>query len=165
MARINRSDVIQKAVSDLGLSSSGDKVPNETLDKIQLTFDLNKKFSSHSIASSSSSTGTVTLTLPTIDPRSQIYLCGIDYGLIKDATCDVATSSLLVTCTPEAEGIAKSIVQVPVITLTAQTEHVSVDFAYPIRLKANTNMTYTGTFSVGVLVRALSARLFITSSN
>lgn len=165
MARINRTDIIQKAVNDLAISTSTDKVPNETLDKVQLTYDLNRKFSSFILNNSKSTTGTTSLTLPTIDARSEIYLTSLDFHVVKDATCDVASGLSALNATSDFQGIGKSLVAISILTLTAQDQHVHVDFAYPLKLKANTNLTFGNTFSVGNMIISASVTGFITSSN
>jgi len=165
MAEIKRSDVIQKAVNDLALSPAVDKIPSETLDKVQLTYNLNKQFSSFVASNILATTGTLTVTLPTIDVRSEIFLTSIDFDIIKDATCDLATGTLQVQCTPFEQGIAKTILSVSTITLTAQAQHAHVDFNYPLKLKPNVNITLLGTFTVGVLNRSICCSGFIVSSN
>jgi hypothetical protein len=165
MARINRSDVIQKAVNDLAISTSTEKIPNETLDKVQLTYSLNRQYSNWVESIYSTATGTQTLTLPTIDSRSEIYLTSLDFHIIKSVLCDIATSNVIVNITPFESGIIKGIIQVPQITLTASENHVHCDFTYPIKLKSNTNITAPGNFTAGVLLRTISATGFITSTN
>jgi len=165
MARINRTDVIQKAVNDLAISTSMDKVPTETLDKVQLTYSLNKAFSSFCVSSVRSVTGTGTVSLPAIDERGEIFITSINYNFIKDATCDIATGSIVVSITPKESGVSSTIIQRGVITLTAQSENVQVDLPYPLRLKPNTSLTHTGSFTVGVLVRSVTVIGFTTTSN
>jgi hypothetical protein len=165
MARINRSDVIQKAVNDLALSQSGEKIPNETLDKVQLTDDLNKKYSSFSVSDTKSTTGILTVILPTIDVRSEIYITSVDIGMIKDVTCDQATGTMTASLVTDSQGIIKTVLQFPMITLTAQSEHAHLDFAYPMKIKPNNNFQLSGTFTAGVMVRTACLTGFIVSTN
>lgn len=165
MARINRSDVIQKAVNDLAISISSDKVPTETLDKVQLVYGLNKHFSTFVAQAASTATGTLTMTMPTIDSRSEIYITSADFDMIKDATCDQATAAIGAACTPFEQGISKTFLQISTITLTAQNGRAHIDFAYPLKLKPNTNITANGTFTVGAMVRSLNCTGFIVSTN
>jgi len=166
MARINRSDIIQKAINDLALSTTADAIPTETSDKVVLTYDLNKKFSNFIADSSKSTTGTLTVNLPTTDSKSDVYVTGFDVSIIKDSTCDLATGNQFFTLVPDAQGIAKTLVQIPGIALTAQDAHVHADLTYPIKVKANSSVTLTpGTFTVGVCVRGVTVIGFITSSN
>jgi len=167
MVRINRSDVIQKAVNDLGISTSGEKIPNETLDKVQLTYDLNKKFSTFILSGSQSTTGQISVTLPTVSAGGEIYLTGLNVSYIKDATCDIATSvsALALNVTPDASNVSISIFRPTTITLTAQSSDVSIALPYPLKLKVGTTVTMSGTFSAGVLARSVSIIGFTTSSN
>ena len=165
MARINRTDVIQKAVNDLALSTSDEIIPNQTLDKVQCTYSLNKQFSTFVGSVSSIATGTMTLTPPSTDPRTEIYLTSIDFDMIKDAVCDLATGVLNIQVTPDQQGIARTVLSISVITLTAQTGHAHVDFAYPLKIQQGTSVTCSATTSLGVLSRSLTITGFRTSSN
>jgi len=165
MARINRSDVIQKAVNDLAISATTDKVPNETLDKVQLTYDLNKRFSSFVVNTSSTTTGTMSLSLPTVDARQETYITNLLYSFAKDATCDIATGALTVQPTSDLQQIAKNLIHVAVITLTADAQTINVSFPYPLKVKNNSSIACGGTFTVGLLSRTVSVVGFTTSTN
>ena len=165
MARINRTDVIQKAVNDLGISMSGEKIPNETLDKVQLTYSLNKQFSGFLASSSQTTTGTFSVTMPTVSAGAETYITAIQFGLIKDATCDIASGTVLVTCTPAEAGISKNLILIPVLTLTAQSENITLSLPYPLKVKNAANISVGGTFTVGALSRAINVVGFVTSSN
>ena len=164
MARINRSDVIQKAVNDLGLSGN-DKIPTEILDKVQLTYDLNRRFSSFIVNAASTATGSATLTLPTPSLGGEIYITAIHASLIKDSACDQATGSLSIGATTDLQGVAKTILQIPVIALTAQDEHVFISLPYPLKIKSGTTMSFTASYTLGVMSRCYVVHGFITSSN
>jgi len=164
MARINKSDVIQKAVNDLSLSASEDKIPNETLDKVQLVYSLNRQFSNFIVESGSSATGTITLTLPTTSVGSEIYITSITIKMIKDATCDQATGRINLVARDDY-GILKNILSIPIITLTAQSEDNIINFSYPLRIKINNTMTWAASYSVGLMSRTISVSGFTTSSN
>jgi len=165
MARINRSDVIQKAVNDLALSASDSIIPSETLDKVQCVYSLNKQFSSFCASANSTSTGTTTITLPTIDARSEIYITGIDCGIVKDATCDVASGQVALVVTTFEQGITKNVMAIPVLTLTAQDQHATLTLAYPLKIKPNTNATFNMSFTVGTSSRSACITGYIVSSH
>jgi hypothetical protein len=166
MARINRTDIIQKAVNDLAISTSTDKVPNETLDKVQLTYDLNRKFCNFVSSFESGTTGSITATTPTISSATQrIFLTSIDCHLIKDATCDLTTGAVNVILTPADQGVTKIIALFSTIALTAQSEHITLALTYPLELKPNTSVIVGGTFSLGVCRRSIAITGFTTSSN
>lgn len=165
MARINRSDIIQKAVNDLGLSAADAKVPNETLDKVQLTYNLNRQFSTFIVASGSSSTGTFNTALPTVSTGSETYLTGVTLSFIKDSTCDIATGAVQVSITPTDSNVASVIINAAVLTLTAQDKDVFLALPYPFKVKNASNISVSGTFTVGAMRRNVSAFGFVTSSN
>jgi len=165
MARINRSDVIQKAVNELGLSTASDLIPNQTLDKVQLTYDLNKKISSFLLSASSTATGTMTITLPIVSVGAEIYITGIDYGLVKDATLDQPTGRLSVLVTPDFSNLPTAICAAEILTLTAQDIHINMNLPYPLKIKNGTSITNVATTTVGNISRTLSIMGYITSSN
>lgn len=165
MAKINRSDIIQKAVNDCAISVANDKVPTETLDKVQLIYSLNNEYSSWTTSLSGNSTGKETLTLPTTDARSEIYLTSLDFDVTKNAACDAATGQLIVQCTPADVGTVKTIMAMSIITLTAQDKNIHIDFKFPMKLKPNTTITASGTYGAGIMQRSLTATGFTKSSN
>lgn len=165
MARVNRTNIIQKAVNDLGLSTSGEVVPNETLDKIQCTFSLNPHFSSFILTSAATTTGNITANLPTVSAGSEIYCTSITASFAKDATCDIATGRIQVRLTPDASNVIADVMNFAVITLTADSQTATFSFPYPIKLKVGSTILMSGAFTVGVLSRALSITGFTTSSN
>jgi len=165
MARINRSDVIQKAVNDLAISTLVDKIPNETLEKVQLTYSLNKQFSNFIVTGTSSSSGTLTVSFPTVSAGSDTFITSLNLSFIKDATCDVGTGNLNLSIQPDGGPVSTSIFRFSVITLTAQNSEISIPLPFPLKIKNNTTMTLTGTFTLGVMVRSINAVGFTTSSN
>ena len=164
MARINRSDVIQKAVNDLALSTSNDFIPSDTLDKVQLTYDLKNNFSNFVLNSGLGTTGSITLPTPTIADRQDIYLTSISLSYIKDATCDLATGNIQVSVVPYDSNVATPIIRTAVISLTAQNGNVVLPLAYPLKLRPNSTILVTGNFTVGVMRREITVTGFTTSS-
>lgn len=148
MSKINRSDVIQKAVNDLSISGN-DKVPSESLDKIQLTYSLNPEYANVAIGLNQSTTGT--FTLYTTSTTKDFYLSSLIFSMTKDATCDVATGTLNISST--INGIARTLGAHTVITLTAQSEKLAITFAKPIKLDRGVTITVPGTFTLGVMSR------------
>jgi hypothetical protein len=165
MAKINRSDVIQKAVNDLAISIANDKVPTETLDKVQLTYDLNPKYSSFVAEGAKITSGSLTISLPVIDARSEIYITNLSVDFIKDAACDIATGTLQLAGITALHGTIKTLVEFSIISLTAQTSRCDMTFSHPLKLKPNTSLTFYGTYAAGVMSRSVLVTGFITSSN
>ena len=165
MARINRTDVIQKAVNDLAISISDSKVPNETLDKVQLTYDLNKNFSSFCIAIGATVSGAAISALPTVSNGAETYITAVSLGVIKDVTCDMATGGITMLITPDASNVSVSILAIPILTLTAQSDNVTLALPYPLKVKNGTNISISGTFTAGNMRRQASVIGYTTSSN
>jgi len=165
MARINRSDVIQKAVNDLAISVSDSIVPSETLDKVQCTYSLNKQFSSFVASSSSTATGTLTIFTASTDLRTDTYLTNVQVSFAKDAICDVATGVLAINCTPFDIGITKAIGNIAVLTLTADAQTLNISLPYPLKIKPGTTVQFSGSFTVGAMSKGGSVTYFQTTSN
>jgi hypothetical protein len=165
MARINRSDVIQKAVNDLAISTASEKVPNETLDKVQLTYDLNKNFSNFILTTTATTTGAISIVMPTVSAGGEIYITGIQASMIKDATCDQATGRLTIQITPDSTNVGGTIMAIPILTLTAQSESLVYSLPYPVKVRPGSSATIIGTYTVGTMARSLSIVGYTTSSN
>lgn len=155
MAVINSSDIIQRAVTDLAINTSMSKVPTETLDKVQLTYSLNPSYTNVVLSTSSVTSSTLTITNPVLGTNpGEFWLTGIDFHLTKDATCDLATGQTTISITPDGD-IARTVCGAAVITLTAQSEHVSLNFP-PIKIKNGASITNACSFTVGVCTRCLT---------
>jgi hypothetical protein len=165
MAKINRSDVIQKAVNDLAISTSTDKIPNETLDKVQLTYDLNNKFSQFVVGVTGNATGTLTTNLPNVSSSGETYITALQLSLIKDVVCDQAQGLISLSLTLDKTNLSTIILSIPVLTLTAQSENVFLSLPYPIKVKNNSAITCAASFTAGLLTRNVRVMGFVTSSN
>lgn len=107
-----------------------------------------------------STTGTMTVALPS---DKDCYITNIEASYIKNAACDVATGVLTVSL-PTLGSSAYSIIQLPVITLTAQQEIVSIQFEHPIKCARGLNAAMTGAFTAGVMVRTLAVQGYTEES-
>jgi len=161
MARINRTDVIQRAVNGLALSTATDKIPNECLDKVQLTYDLNIN-QINFIDDTSSAVTSSGLVIYTCSADKDTYLWGISATWQSDVTADNTT------LTVSAKLFNGSSAGVPVLrmnkfTTTATLLEKSNMFAAPIRLLRGSTITLSNTFSVGASTSAIS--LFLEEKN
>jgi len=164
MATIRRSDVIAKGVNDLNIQLSTDKIPNQTEDKVRLTYSLNKQYSTFLTGNGSTSTGSNSTTFPTPSAGGEIYLTGVQVSLIKDATCDQATGTMSISVIPEESGIATTLLQVPIITLTAQSHDLLLSLPYPLKLKVGSQGGFTASYTVGTMSRTVRYFGYMTSS-
>lgn len=100
-----------------------------------------------------SATTSGTQTAATTDANKVTYITGLTLGIIKDATCDIATGSISVVTT--IDGVAQSITGIPVLTLTAQNNYVEIIFANPLKIDKNVTITLTGSYTAGNMSRLL----------
>jgi len=151
MARINRSDVIQKAVDDLAFSASEDKIPNETLDKVQLVYSLNKQFS-NIVRSSTVATTQSSLTLYSVGASEDFYLTSIQLSNMSDATADNTTINISGT----VDGASRVLATLRKLTTTAFNDSIFLSFNYPIKIDKGTNITLANAFTVGASTTGVS---------
>ncbi len=78
------------------------------------------------------------LTVFTTDSFRDTYVTDIFVGLIKDAACDTADGQFVITAV--IDGNTVSLVQLPLLTLTAQNQNVHISLKYPIKLDRNTSV-------------------------
>jgi len=162
MGRINRSDIIQKEVNDLGIVQ--DQVAVETSDKVVLTYNLNASATRFIGSTSATTTGALSVTLPTVSTGSQTFITSLCVSFSKDASCDVATGTLNTTVVPFDSAVTSNILRQAVITLTAESDTIAITFPHPILVRNASAVTYGGTFSAGAMARSLSVSGFTTSS-
>lgn len=99
-----------------------------------------------------SSTGTTTLYTTPAD--KDFYLTSVFLNVTKDATCDVSnTDGPIIRAV--IDGVTTTIIQVSVLTLTAQNYGQVISLPHPIKLDRNSAVTLAGaTFSAGALSKA-----------
>jgi len=149
MAKINKSNVIQKAVNDLAISASDEKIPSETLDKVQLVYFLNTEFANVSVNNNAtSSSAAATLYATPVNPAGDFFLTGVTLSFVKDATCDIATGSVAINAT--VNGVVRGVLSLSLLTLTAQNQSLSISLPKPLKIDKGTNIQRGAfTFSVG----------------
>lgn len=86
--------------------------------------------------------------------NQDFFITGVIFGLVKDATCDLATSAPAITATQD--GVTINLICIPSLTLTAQNSIVSVDLStHPIKIDRNTAINFSAsTFTAGTMIRA-----------
>lgn len=142
MEQINNNETIRECSNVLGYQVQ--EIPKLDTSKILLVAEVNPKMSRRSnISRGTSRTTSGGLTVYTTPADKDFYLTHISYGLIKDATCDLASGESSVTGT--IEGASQKLINIPVLTLTAQNTFISTDFAMPIKLDRNTAISTSST--------------------
>jgi len=72
------------------------------------------------------------------------YIYGAFLTVVKDATSTSTSTNINIT----KDGLTKVLLSIPCITLTAQTETVSVAFAHPIKIDRGITITVTNSTNV-----------------
>lgn len=115
-----------------------------------------ESFSEHTTATNDSSE-----VIMTTDSVKDTYISSVTLGVIKDTT---ATSTLsAITCV--IRGVTKTLVSIPGITLTAQSEMVSASFSPPIKVDRSSAITMTATTATGNIKNSGSVSGFLRVRN
>lgn len=138
-------------VDELRLNPVSDNIPKTVVPSIQPTFEVDRKFSVPLATNNNTATGSATIL--TTPANVDTYITGVHLSFIKDATCDVATNSL-VQITAISQGTTYGLLSFPLITLTAQTGSDFAVFNPPLKVDRGTAIALTSaTFSAGIMLR------------
>jgi len=120
---------------------------------IQPVIDLNPKNSTTVLGGGvSSSGGALTLTG---ESGKTFYITSINLNVCKDAACDVATGNIDFQIYAKNKTIA--IIQIPVITLTAQDVHVPLNFSHPIEcVEGQIGYSTSTSFTAGIFRKTVA---------
>ena len=155
----NKSGEVVKQISDI-VNLQSIELPSAIVinPSIQPTLSTNPFLADVTRYVSQATTGTVSLQIPLLGTK-YFYLCGIEYSLVKDVACDVATGNLYFNIyTVELQAVP--IAHIPVITATAQALTNTINFPYPIKLGRGASaftLNIAGTFTAGTMTRSLTA--------
>ncbi|KAF0247905.1 MAG: hypothetical protein FD167_2691 [bacterium] len=147
MARI-QSEIINKAIDDLKLDVARDKIPNETEDKVQITYELRdfKNKTAGVVRNFNTASTTGGLTVYNVVADENFYLTSAFLGVESDATADNTNVNITATI----DGTARIILGTRKLTATAGKINISLSFPYPIKVDSNTTIVFINTFTVGV---------------
>ena len=159
MVEIQRGEIKTKISDELGFGSPA-KSPTMASDYLVPVLLINDDlYYQPAISETGTATNSTSTTVLTTDSYYETYLTGITLGLIKDVT---ATSTLS-TVKAVIGGATKTLVAIPSLTATVQSEVVNVDFPRPIKVDrstiiAVTNSTATGNVTARAVVRGFLRR-------
>lgn len=85
------------------------------------------------------------------------YLTSVTLGVIKDVTSDSTLSAI----TAVINGVTKTLISIPGITLTVQSEVVSASFSVPLKIDRSTAITLTATTATGNIKNSASVAGFL----
>lgn len=135
--------------TDLTLKEGYDHIPKTIIPSIQPVYEVYRRVCNVSRSVAQTTTGTFTIFTANAD--RDIFLTGVTLSYVKGATCDIGTGSIDMTAT--VKGVATNLLSLAVLTLTAQSDSMTLSFPTPIQVDRNTAVTVTGTFTAGALSR------------
>jgi len=128
--------------------------PSNLLPNVQGVIDMSPDLHASLESQAAISTSSGASTAYTTNSKRYFYLTGFSFGISKDATCDTATGSTSVTVV--SNGVNYNIAFVPILTLTAQNQVISLNFNKHIRIDPASLVRFSNTsFTVGVFVRTI----------
>jgi hypothetical protein len=152
MAQIHNTDLIKELKDGGKLQQLRDVIPSQLADKVVPVMEVNPKMLRRTnvmkaLAKATSGTSTIYTTPSDKD----FFLTGAVLTLNKDAANDLATGTVNLTVVQDGE--TKTIIAMPVITLTAQDKTLVCPIIYPAKLDRGSVIAVSGTFGAGVLNR------------
>lgn len=150
MAKIYNSDLSKELQAGAKIQINVDRVPDELAEKVVPVMEVNPKLLRRvTIMKRGLSTATGTITIYTTPADKDFYLTDFYISYFKDAACD--NTSIIMTAAVDGASVELWGIRRP--TLTADSDNISFNLNFPIKIDRNTTITLTGTFAVGVLQR------------
>lgn len=138
MAKINNVDMLNNARKTLKIAI-GENTPEFIEDKARAVVVINDSRKVNFIeTASASASGTNTVIFTTPSDRD-FYLTSAGMSFIKDAACDTANG--VFTLKVYVNGAQKNLLNLPILTLTAQSMETSQSFNIPVKLDRSTTVT------------------------
>jgi len=142
--QIYNSEVLQEVIKrGKLLSASG--VPNQLNDKIQASMEINPQIIKNADSSFADVTNSTSgnIAIPT---DRDVYIIGATLSVIKDVT---ATSTKSEITYKSENGQTKSILGISGITLTPQSNSISISLSHPIKIQFGTTPTIANSSATG----------------
>lgn len=149
--RIQNARIKNYFIDILKLNPLQDVIPDYVKGDVQPVAEVDKPYVT--ISRSSSTAATTSASIYTTPADKDFYLTNFSISIIKNATCDLATGSYLMTAIIDGQTI--QLVRLPMLTLTAQEASISVDLDKPMKLDRNSIIGLSSaSFTAGAFVRA-----------
>ena len=148
------SDLTKELVDSGKLQQSSQSIPTEFNDKISFVCDVNPRNARlcKILSSSPFKTASGILTNFTAPTDRDTFITSITAGILKSATCDIATATPIVVSIT-TDGLTRDIITFPSETLTAQNMIINQTFNPAIKIDRGSAITVSGTFAAGSLMR------------
>jgi len=154
MVTINNTDLMNELRDVAKIQAGRDMIPNVMSNQVVPVVNVNPKDYRRNMVASASRGVTGTYSIITLNAGRRFFLTNINIELIKDVLCDVASGVISVTAT--IDGVSTIIHSIPVLTLTAQSNTIAIQFKNPIAIDIGTTISQTGTYANGTMWRNVS---------
>lgn len=146
MATIHNTDLTKELKDGGRLQQLKDVIPSQLADKVVPVMEVNPKLLRNLEIRDATATNATSATILTTPATGQdVYLIGASLSMIKDATA-TSTASRVVLAT---DAGSYSILNIAGLTLTAQSETMTIALPRPIKLARNTTVTVRNSTNVG----------------
>jgi hypothetical protein len=150
-----QNTTLKTAIKDSISANTLEGLPSQLMDKVTPIIDCTPR--SHRIVNwQAKDTHSVTGARIIFGTHAvkDTYITKVIYSIIKDATCDVPSGSVNISCV--VEGKAYYLCNTAILTLTAQQDTQVVNSITPIKLDKNTDVNFANVaYTVGLFVRAV----------
>jgi len=146
MAVIHNSDLTKALIDGAKLQTSSDRVPAELAEKVVPVMEVNPKLLRRAeVCSVGAATNATSGTVYTIPADKEFYCTASSMSVIKDASSTSVFSSMIAT---GMDGQTITLLTIPSITLTAQSESEALSFVPPLKIKPGTTIALTNSTNV-----------------
>lgn len=135
MPKINNREVLKRIEREGFIQAGIDKVPDQLGATIAPVLVCNPK--PIAVIKGGTCTNATTTTVHTCNSNRKTFITAASLTLIKDATATSTRSRIMVVI----DGVSVPLLQIPGITLTAQTEALSITFPTPIEVDKGSVIT------------------------
>jgi hypothetical protein len=157
MAYIDQTQTKKEIEDAIRGNSVSNVAPSKVSDDVQLVLNVNPKdYRRCNIVKGAIKSSTGNLTVYTIPADKDFFLTSISAGFIKDAANDMATGDIYFSCV--IDGSITQLIRFPILTLTAQNAHTSLNLTTPIKIDRNSSIIISavGGYTAGLMVRSCS---------
>jgi len=157
----NNNSALTKELIEGGRLQTIQGVPQTISNYIQPVMEVNPKLlricNLCKSASASNATGVTIYTTPT---GQDFYLVSCQLGVIKDVTSTSTNTNIQVFI----DGVSISLLRIPGITLTPQSEVISLAFPYPIKIDRGTAISTNSSSNVANITYVATIQGYIVDN-
>jgi hypothetical protein len=167
--KIYNSELSHEIRDGAKIQQSVDGIPSELADKVIPVMEVNPKLLRViDVVRNATATPNSNTTIYTTPTDRDFFLTTAQLAYVKDATCDIASGvGPRISVTMFGETTTRGILESAVITLTADSQIISIAFPRPIKLARGSAITGDrgAAFTVGNLVRSFSITGYTTNAS